>query len=87
MRIENVRVLAVVVGLFLLGSIGFSPGCALLGVEKQRERAESLGHIRGSVRVELPSDSRKVIVLGRASGGVYDIDPKTGKRAGYVVDH
>ncbi len=87
MRIENVRVLAVVVGLFLLGSIGFYPGCALLGVEKQRERAESLGHIRGSVRVEPASNSRVVIVRGRASGGIDDIDPKTEKRAGYVVDH
>ena len=82
MRIENVRALAAAIALLIL-----LPGCALLGVEKQRERAESLGRIRGTVRVEPASDSPIVVVLGRASGGVDDIDPKTGRRAGYVVDH
>ena len=87
MRMERVRFLAVMVGLFLLVCIVFAPGCALLGVGKQRERAETLGRIRGSVRVEPASDSPIVVVLGRASGGVDDINPDTGKRAGYVVDH
>ncbi len=82
MRIESVRVLAATVALCLL-----IPSCALLGVKKQRERVESLGRIRGSVRVEPASDSPIMVVLGRASGGTNDIDPKTGKRAGYIVDH
>lgn len=87
MRIESVRVVATRACLLLLALLFFTPACALLGVEDQRERAESLGRIRGSVRIEPASDSPIVVVLGRASGGVDDIDPKTGRRAGYVVDH
>ena len=87
MPIESVRVVAAMAGLILLGSLLFTPGCALLGVEKQRERAESLGRIRGSVRVEPASDSPIVVVLGRTSDDANDIDPATGKRAGYIIDH
>jgi pimeloyl-ACP methyl ester carboxylesterase len=76
------RVLAAAAVLVLIGS-----GCALLGVEKQRKRAEILGRIRGSARVEPADDDSIVVVLGRAAGDGSEIDAETGRPAGNIIDH
>jgi hypothetical protein len=56
-------------------------------VKKQREAAESFARIRGSVRLDVPSESDIVVVLGRASVDPNEIDPTTGRRAGNIIDH
>jgi pimeloyl-ACP methyl ester carboxylesterase len=72
--------------LVLLGVL-LSSGCALLGVEEQREAFESFARIRGSVRTENESRGPLVVVLARASDDPNELDPRTGRPSRQVVDH
>lgn len=73
-------------GAALLGVLLVS-GCALLGVRGQREALQSFARIRGTVTLDVPSDSPLVVVLGRAADDPKAIDPETGRRTGNVIDH
>ena len=52
-------------GVLALVLLLLAPGCALLGVRKQRAAVEQFARIRGTVRVEPPEDSVLVVVLVR----------------------
>jgi pimeloyl-ACP methyl ester carboxylesterase len=52
-----------------LALLVLAPGCALLGVREQRQAAEQIGRIRGTVRLEPPQDSLLVVVLVRVVPG------------------
>ncbi len=77
---------AAAAGATLLGVLLVS-GCALLGVREQREALQNFARIRGTVTLDVPSDSPLVVVLGRTSDDPKAIDPETGRRAGNVIDH
>ena len=69
----------------LVGALLFT-GCALLGVREQREALQNFARIRGQVRLDVPSDTPIVVVLGRASAD-NAVDPETGRRTGNIIDH
>ena len=59
-------------GVLSLALLLLAPGCALLGVRKQRAAVEQFARVRGTVRVEPPQESLLVVVLVRvanAQGG------------------
>lgn len=63
------------------------PGCALLGVQEQRQAIQRFARIRGEVRADIPSPHPIVVVLLRRSENADDIDPDTGQIAETVTDH
>jgi len=71
----------------LLVCLALGAGCALLEVKEQRATFERLGRIHGEVRLDVPSDSPIVVVLGKATDDPSAPGPETGDRAGYVIDH
>ncbi len=64
-----------------------TPGCALLGVQEQREALQRFALIRGEARVDIPSPHPVVVVLLRRSESANDGDPLTGPVEETVTDH